>query len=112
MHDNTRLISQRRAPGARRRTRWPVVLTFALLATSADAALWKWTDANGRIVYSDIPPSGDVKAERVSGPSAPANPSAAKDMAQQDAEFRKRQLQRTEDAAKAEKTSAENARRQ
>jgi len=96
------------------RLAWSTALAVAVLALAApaEAALWKWTDANGRVVYSDIPPSGDVKAERVNGPSAPANATAAKEMIQQDAEFKKRQHQRAEDASKAEKTGAETARRQ
>lgn len=110
--DNTASFPTRRA-GAR--AAWAAALalaTLGALAAPAEAALWKWTDANGHVVYSDIPPSGDVKAERVNGPSAPVNPNAAKDMANKEAEFKKRQLQRTEDAAKADKASAEAARRQ
>ena len=33
------------------------------LAAPASAALYKWTDANGRVVYSDQPPPGNVKIE-------------------------------------------------
>ncbi|MCC6869698.1 MAG: DUF4124 domain-containing protein, partial [Burkholderiales bacterium] len=35
---------------------------LALAGTSA-AALYKWTDASGRVVYSDQPPTGNVKVE-------------------------------------------------
>ena len=34
------------------------------------AALYKWIDANGRVVYSDQPPPGNVKAEIVAGRAA------------------------------------------
>lgn len=89
-----------------------ILLGAVFAAHPAHAALWKWTDANGRVVYSDIPPSGDVRAERVNGPSPPANPNALRDMVNQDAEFKKRQLQRSEDTTKAEKAQADATRRQ
>ena len=80
------------------------VLTVA--APPADAALYKWVDANGRTVYSDQVPPG-VKAEPVGAAPPPANPNAVKDLANQDAEFRKRQLDRAEDGKKAEKARAD-----
>lgn len=83
-----------------------------LLVPLADAALWKWTDASGRTVYSDIPPTGDMKAERVNATPPPANPNAVKEMANQDAELKKRQMQRVEEAGKSDKARAEAARRQ
>ncbi len=46
----------------------------AFCAGSAPAALYKWTDAQGRIVYSDQPPMGNVKSEQLRGPPPPANP--------------------------------------
>lgn len=84
---------------------------LALTATAASAALYKWTDANGRVVYSDQPPSGNVKYEVIGGAAPPANPNAVRDMAAQDAEFRKRQADKAEEAAKSEKARAEAARR-
>ncbi len=72
-----------------------------LVAGSAAAALYKWTDANGRVVYSDQPPSGNEKYEIVSGAAPPSNPNAVKDLAAKEAEFKKRQT----DAAKAETKS-------
>jgi hypothetical protein len=89
-----------------------LVLAFAALSQPACAALWKWTDANGRVVYSDIPPAGDVKAERVNGPSPPANPNAAKELASQEAELKKRQMDRADEAGKADKAKADAAQRQ
>jgi hypothetical protein len=82
--------------------------TIAAIATlvaapPASAALYKWVDANGRVVYSDQPPMGNVKSEVVGGASVPANPDAVKEMAGKEAEFRKRQLDRVDDAKKAEK---------
>jgi len=61
-------------------------------------------DANGRVVYSDQPPSAaSVKAETLAAPAPAANPNAAKELAQKDADLRKRATERTEAAAKAEK---------
>src|SRR6187397_890157 len=45
-----------------------VGLSFAvaLLASApAMAALYKWTDASGRVIYSDQPPPGNVKVETI-----------------------------------------------
>lgn len=89
-----------------------LVIAAAWCASPAHAALWKWVDSNGRTVYSDIPPTGDVKAERVNGPAPPANPNAVKDMASQEADLKKRQLQRVEDQAKADKAKVDTAKRQ
>ena len=83
-------------------------LAFSLLAVTvaagAQAALYKWTDAQGRVVYSDQPPSGNVKSEQLRGAPPPANPNAAKELAQRDAEFKKRQ----DDAAKADAKSTKD----
>ena len=82
--------------------------TLAALAVAAAvpaaAALYKWTDANGRVVYSDQPPSAaNVKAETLSAPPPAANPNAAKELAQKEADMRKRSTDRAEATAKAEK---------
>ena len=75
-------------------------------APTADAALYKWVDANGRTVYSDQVPPG-VKAEPVSAAAPAANPNAVKELGNKEAEFRKRQLDRAEDGKKAEKARAD-----
>lgn len=106
------------ARGCARRVSHPafsaaVALCMAtLLVAPAQAAFWKWVDSNGHVVYSDTQPAANVKAERVNAAPPPANPNAAKEMANQDAELRKRQTQRDEDAAKSEKARADAARRQ
>jgi len=79
-----------------------------LAAPPAAAALYKWIDANGRTVYSDQVPPG-VKAEPVGAAPPPANPNAVKDLANQDAEFRKRQLERAEDGKKTDKARTDSA---
>ncbi len=85
-----------------------VSLTAALLAPAAAAALYKWTDAQGRIVYSDQPPQGNVKTEQLRAAPPPANASAAKELAQKQAEFEKRQGDAAKAAEKAgkERTNA------
>jgi hypothetical protein len=87
--------------------RFPLLLVACILtatcAGSASAALYKWTDPQGRIVYSDQPPSANVKTEQLRAPPPPANPNAAKELAQREAEYRKRQTDNVESATKAEK---------
>lgn len=82
------------------------IVTLLLAALPASAALYKWTDANGRVVYSDQPPVG-VNAERISGAPPPSDPNAVREMAKKDAELTKRQQQRAEDAANAERADAD-----
>ncbi|HEY2862794.1 MAG TPA: DUF4124 domain-containing protein [Casimicrobiaceae bacterium] len=77
-----------------------------LAAASCQAILYKWTDENGRVVYGDQPPA-TVKAERVNPGIAPADPGAVRAMAAKDAEIKKRQQQRVDDEAKADKEHAE-----
>jgi hypothetical protein len=61
------------------------------IAGPATAAVYKWTDANGRVIYSDQPPPANVKVETLNAPPPPANPNAMKELAQKDAELRQRQ---------------------
>jgi hypothetical protein len=82
------------------------VCALAFAALPAAAALYKWTDENGRAVYGDTPPAG-VKAERVNAAVAPADPNAVRDMAAKDAQINKRQQARAEDEVKAEKAQAD-----
>ena len=94
--------------------------TFAAGAS----AQWAWKDDNGRLVYSNIPPPPSVKASQIvrqPGPSsqsaraaageeveaekpatAPAAANAPKTYAERDAEFRKRQQERTDSERKAQ----------
>jgi hypothetical protein len=83
-----------------------VALVTALAASPSLAALYKWIDENGRVVYGDTPPAG-VKADRLNVVAPSADPGAVRDMASKDAEIRKRQQQRTDDDAKADKDRAD-----
>jgi hypothetical protein len=84
------------------------VLVFGLtlaFAASASAQLYRWVDKDGKVRYSDTPPPG-VKATTLRPPSAATAPpaaagdAAAKDAkkgpltpAEQEADYRKRQLE-------------------
>ena len=82
---------------------WMCVAALLLFAGPALATTYKWTDANGRVIYSDQPPSGNFKVEAIGAPPPPANPNAAKELANKDAELQKKRLLRTEEEGKATK---------
>lgn len=85
---------------------------FALAAvTGAGAATYKWTDANGHVVYSDQPPPGNVKSELIGPAPPPSNPNAVKEMAQKDADIKKRQDERAGAEVKAQKAQQQDTRR-
>ena len=84
-------------------------LLCAAIAAPAFAALYKWTDAQGRTVDSDQPPSTTVKTEQVRAPPPPANPNAAKELAQRQADYQKRQKDTADAAAKGDKDRADAA---
>jgi hypothetical protein len=85
-------------------------LAFAC-ALPALAATYKWTDANGRVVYSDQPPPAGQKYEIVGAAPPPDNPNAVREMAAKDAELRKAQKDRAEQATKADKARADAQKR-
>ena len=78
-----------------------IVLGTFCLAPPAQGALYKWVDANGRVVYSDQPPTGDVKVEAISGPPPPSNPNAPQDLANKQLESKKQQAEAAANAKKA-----------
>ena len=82
----------------------------AFAASPANAALYKWVDDNGRVVYGDQPPPG-VKVERLNAPAPPTNPHAVREVASKDAEIKQRQQQRAEEETKATKARAEAKRK-
>jgi hypothetical protein len=90
---------------------------LCLAALPADAQTYKWTDADGKIHYSDQPPPANAKDQgTVKGrkPAAPAPdaaadkgaPAKAKTYVEQEAEFKKRQVEAAERNA-AEKKKAD-----
>jgi len=90
-----------------------------LLAIPALGELYKWTDAQGKVHYSDQPPPPDVKQPVTVKPRSPAAATAAPDGAgtstaapksviEQDAEFNRRRVEAAEREA-AEKRAAKEA---
>jgi hypothetical protein len=86
-------------------------LGLASFPAPVSAALYKWTDANGRVVYSDQPPLGNFKIETLQGPPPPANPNAVKEMAAKELELKKRQTDAAEMDKKTESQRAEMAKK-
>ena len=86
-----------------------VALGVALSASPASAVLYKWTDANGRVSYSDQPPPGNIKAEIVSGAPLASNPDAIKELGAQELEMKKAQAQRADTQKKVDRSRAEAA---
>ena len=104
--------AQIKTPGARSSVRRAAALlvaaaVLALIALPAGAALYKWTDANGRVIYSDQPPTGNFKVESINAPPPPANPNAVKELASKEAELQQKKMLRADEEAKAAKTKAE-----
>ncbi|HEX7953796.1 MAG TPA: DUF4124 domain-containing protein [Burkholderiales bacterium] len=91
------------------------------LAAPSLAATYKWTDANGEVHYSDQPPPPSVKGPVTvkpgkSSPGIPATAPAPADKAaapkaktyiEQEAEFRKRQVEAAEREAEEKKKADE-----
>jgi len=70
---------------------------------------YKWRDADGRIQYADTPPppgAKDVQQLR-KPPSGPTSNSPSKSIAEQDAAFRKRLIEKQETEAKQTKAAEE-----
>jgi hypothetical protein len=92
-----------------------------LVAAPVTAETYKWTDAEGKVHYSDQPPPANAKEQVIVKPRKSSAPTAApaptekgtpaakeKTNAEQEAEFRKRQVEAAEREA-AEKKKADEA---
>src|SRR5262245_52906348 len=97
--------SATRAPGTAGLLAAAVVI--ALAALPASAAMYKWTDANGRVIYSDQPPNGNYKVEAINAPPPPANPNAAKELANKEAELKQNKMLRADEESKAAKAKVD-----
>ena len=96
-----------------------LIVLALLAATSAYCEVYKWVDPDGTVQYSDQPPPGAVKEQslgiksKTSGSEAPGTEKTApkasgpKTYIEQDAEFRKRQVETAEKRAKEEKALAD-----
>lgn len=105
-------LVQNERPSARTRTRaaagfWVLAAVLALAVAPASATTYKWTDANGRVIYSDQPPPGDVKVESIAAPPPPANPNAVKELASKEAALQQKKLLRADEEGKATKARLE-----
>ncbi|HUO44541.1 MAG TPA: DUF4124 domain-containing protein [Burkholderiales bacterium] len=81
-------------------------------SVSAGAQIFECTDAQGNKEFAQVCPPGTVQQkQRSSGASSPAAPAgdapASKSIAEQEAEFRKRALEKKEAEAKAAKDAAD-----
>jgi Domain of unknown function (DUF4124) len=85
------------------------LLAAALLIAGppALATTYKWTDANGRVIYSDQAPTGNFKVETINAPPPPANSNAVKELASKDADIKQQKLLRAEEEGKAAKARVE-----
>jgi hypothetical protein len=87
-----------------------LILVLAVFASAAFGQAYKWRDASGRIQYSDTPPppgAKDVQQLRKVAPPPTSSTPAAKSIADQDAEFRKRLVENREAEAKQAKAAEE-----
>lgn len=107
------------------RTALVVLASGALFTMSAAAETYKWTDAEGKMHYSDQPPPANAKdlttvkprkktsrsAPPQEGDAVPAKakptPAAAKTAQELDAEFKKRQVESAEKEAAQKKLAQE-----
>lgn len=95
--------------------KWFVFAVALAICSAASAQQYKWVDKDGKVQYGDVPPPG-VNATQLKGPrSAPEAPAAkadAKDAskgpltpAEQEAEYRKRQVEAQKGREKEEKSA-------
>ena len=89
-----------------------------LAVMPAAAETYKWTDAEGKVHYSDQPPPANARDQATIKPRKPSSapaatdkgapPAKAKTYVEQEAEFKKRQVEAAEREA-AEKKAADEA---
>jgi hypothetical protein len=84
-----------------------LAICLLLTSMSSQAALNKWVDAEGKVHYSDSAPS-DVKVKTLKSSSAPdaitpvSGVSAPKTLSEREADWKKSQKSKEEDAKKAD----------
>lgn len=78
----------------------------AALPLSAAATIYKWTDANGHVHYSQNPPPGGRKAEVIKPPPSPADTAGAvQDLKAKEKKLQ--QLRKDREKAKQESSAAQ-----
>ena len=70
-------------------------LVFLCLAAPAPAQIYKWIDEKGRARYGEKPPSG-VEARLLAPPTGPPAAPPRRSTEEQDADFRRRQIEKRE----------------
>ncbi len=82
-----------------------LLAALILFPLAAAAQMYQWKDAEGRVHYSDRPPTGNIPSRTLKEPSSltgdPGN--ARKGLATQNMDFRKRQGEKDSAEGKAEK---------
>ncbi len=79
---------------------WLVGLVLATTTVCASAQVYEWRDAQGRLIYGDMPPVGvDARLVRGATPPRSPDPDAASTAAERELERREAQAGRTEAAA-------------
>lgn len=99
--------------------RYAFLLATLLASLAAQAQVYQYKDASGRMVYTDQPPPGTatkskvISSEAASTGSPAGNGAAAvpKNAADRELEYKKRQKEQQDAAAKASKESADQAAR-
>lgn len=96
-----------------------MILCTGFVALPASAQTYKWTDAEGKIHYSDQPPPANAKEQATIKPRKPGAASAptdtgapaakAKTYVEQEADFKRRQVETAEREAAEKKKAAEAA---
>jgi type IV secretory pathway VirB10-like protein len=98
----------------------PLAASLILAVPPTAAEIYKWTDADGKVHFSDQPPPPNVKAPvtvkprrsttaaDVAAPDAAPATGGPKTYVEQEAEFRKRQVEAAE-KAQTEKQAADEA---
>ena len=90
-----------------------LLLGSLLVVTIAIAQnLYKWVDENGRVTYSDQPPVGKVKSQEVVKIQSATNTGAARQVTDQDTQFKKRQDEAAKKQAETSKKEAVESVRQ
>jgi hypothetical protein len=84
-----------------------------LAAATVSAQVYEWKDESGKTNYSDKPPIGNVRQQRrLDSAPPPVISTTQKTAADRELEFRKRQKEAQESAAKSDKDQAASAEKQ
>ena len=89
-----------------------LAIAVLLAATVANAEIYQWKDKNGKIVYSDIPPVGNVSDQKTISSDSANSTTAQKTAADREMEFRKRQKASQENSEKTQKDQASTVEKQ